>query len=59
MPSERLRKAGVSNKTFDSCVRKVRAKGTGNPFAICEASLQKSRGLRPRRKSRREVRSRR
>jgi len=27
MPSERLRKAGVSNKTFDSCVRQVKAGG--------------------------------
>jgi len=59
MPSERLRKAGVSRETFDSCVSQVKAKGGGNAFAICESSLQKSRGLRPRRKSRREVRSRR
>jgi len=59
MPSEKLRRAGVSSKTFDSCVRQVKAKGTGNPFAICESSLQKSRGLRPKRKSRREIRSRR
>jgi len=59
MPSEKLRKAGVSNQKFDSCVSQVKAKGGGNAFAICEASLQKSRGLRPKRKSRREIRSRR
>jgi len=59
MPSEKLRQAGVSAKKFDSCVSQVKTKGGGNAFAICESSLQKARGLKPKRKSRREVRSRR
>jgi len=59
MPSKKLKSAGVSDKVFDSCVSQVKTKGSGNAFAICESSLQKSRGLRPKRKNRREVRSRR
>ena len=45
MPSKKLRRAGVSDKTFDSCVSQVKAKGSGNAFAICESSLQKSDAL--------------
>ena len=34
---------GVSDKKYDSCVSQVKAKGTGNPYAICTASLKKMR----------------
>lgn len=47
MPSERLRKAGVTKEKFDSCVRQVKGSGK-NAYAICTASFNKSRGLRPR-----------
>jgi len=55
MPSEKLRKAGVSTEKFDRCVSKVAAKSGEkvNAFAVCESSLQKARGLRPKRRSHR------
>jgi len=48
MPSEKLRKKGISSDKFDSCARQVSGqKGVGSAHAICEASFQRSVGLRP------------
>ena len=41
MPSKKLKAAGVSKAKFDRCVSKVKAKGSGNAYAICESSMQK------------------
>ena len=62
MPSEKLKKAGVSDERFDRCVTRVRAeaKSSGkkvNPFAVCEASLQKKAGIRGSTPKTRNVRS--
>ncbi len=46
MPSKRLAKAGVSKEKFDSCVAHVKAKGKGNPYAICTSSFNKSKGFK-------------
>jgi len=48
VPGKRLKKKGVTNKQFDSCVAQVKKqRGVKNAFAICESSFQKSKGLRP------------
>ncbi len=61
MPSAKLKRAGVSNAKFDRCLTQVRAKSGDkvNEFAVCESSMQRARGLRPKRKTRREIRTRR
>jgi len=41
MPSKKQAKAGVTKQKFDSCISKVKAKGSGNPYAICNASFNK------------------
>ena len=43
MPTAAQRKKGVTTKKFDSCISKVKAKGTGNPYAICNASFNKKK----------------
>lgn len=30
-------------KKLDSCVKKVKKKGVGNPYAICTASIKKKK----------------
>lgn len=42
MPSKKQAKAGVTKEKFDSCISKVKAKGSGNAYAICNASFNKS-----------------
>lgn len=50
MPSKKLKSAGVSTAKFDRCVEHVKGqKGVKSAFGICEASFQKSLGLRPKR----------
>jgi hypothetical protein len=44
MPSKKLKRQGVSNEKFDRCVSKVKAKGGANPYAVCNTSLDKSKG---------------
>lgn len=36
---------------FDRCVKKVKAKGTGNPYAICRASMGTDKQIKARSKS--------
>ena len=51
MPSKKLREAGVSKATFDKCVADVKKAGSARePFAVCEASLQRAAGVRPKKK---------
>ena len=47
MPPKLLRDAGVTTDKYDSCLKKVRGKGK-NEYAICNASFEKSRGIKPR-----------
>lgn len=44
MPTASQRKKGVTKEKFDSCISKVKAKGDGNPYAICNASFNKKKG---------------
>jgi hypothetical protein len=50
MPSKRLAKAGVTKEKFDSCVAKVGTGGGKNPYAICNASFNKSKGFKSKKK---------
>lgn len=43
MPSKKLAKQGVTKEKFDRCVEHVKAKGTGNPYAICNKSLDRGK----------------
>lgn len=44
MPSEKLRKKGVTNEKFDRCVSHVKAKSPGaNAYAVCNSSLGKKK----------------
>lgn len=40
MPSEKLRKKGVTNEKFDRCVEHVKSKSPGvNAYAVCNSKL--------------------
>ncbi len=44
MPSEKLRKKGVTNEKFDSCVSKVKKNSPNvNAYAVCNSKLGKKK----------------
>lgn len=43
MPKKLLKKLGVSENKYKSCVSKASKTGVNNPYAVCTASFKKGK----------------